>query len=207
MTAKSPQQNPDTPPLPDRGSTRSDLPQAAMPGTAPLDLPPPPGNLVLTVVGAAAGAGLGALIWCGVEYLLSLRIGYVAVAVGALAGGGAVLLGKTRGKTVGIIAALAGVAGIALGSYMSFRLAVRSSAVRDVFRQGFMQEVAKAPGAAEIPQADKDAACDAAYQEFLREYGYRDYLKDEPGDLAWMGLFGAIGLIVGYRIGKGKGGG
>lgn len=86
----------------------------AIPNTAPVALP---------VAAAAAGAALGALLWAGIAYATGFEIGYVAWALGGLAGGGAVLAGG-RGVVCAAAAALLALVGIGFGKFLGFRMLV-----------------------------------------------------------------------------------
>lgn len=86
----------------------------AIPAAAPVALP---------VAAAAGGAALGALLWAGIAYATGFEIGYVAWALGGLAGGGAVLAGG-RGVVCAAAAALLALVGIGFGKFLGFRMLV-----------------------------------------------------------------------------------
>jgi hypothetical protein len=138
-------------------------------------------NIPLAVVGAALGAGAGGLLWFLVEYYANYQVGFIAVLCGAAAGWGAVFLGKGHGFQVGVIAAVFGVLGIVGGSYGSF-IAQKAEAKKELKSQGF-------------PAEQVDAVID--------DFGYVKYMKEqEAKDLAFMVIFGVIGLAYGFSVGS-----
>jgi hypothetical protein len=72
----------------------------------------------LAVVGGAAGAIVGALIWAAIVVATNFEVGYVAVLVGFLAGTG-VKLGAGKGRSESLQALAAGMAffGLAVSKY------------------------------------------------------------------------------------------
>lgn len=78
------------------------------------------GSFPLAVIGAGIGAALGAVLWTVVVYLTGWEVGYVAWAVGGLAGGGALLGSRgTAGDLTGVVAAAFALVAIAAGKYYS----------------------------------------------------------------------------------------
>jgi hypothetical protein len=77
----------------------------------------------IAVMGAAAAALVGALIWTLVCSLTRLEIGWVAWGVGCLVGIGAVALGG-RGKQMAVTCALLAAAGIFLGKVLTVKTAL-----------------------------------------------------------------------------------
>jgi hypothetical protein len=69
------------------------------------------GNLVLAIFGGVAAAVAGALIWMGVQILLQLHIGYVAIAIGFMVGYAIRSLGHGSSPIYGIIGAVLTLAG------------------------------------------------------------------------------------------------
>ena len=168
-------------------------------------LPRTGGNLILSLIGAAGGASIGAGLWFLVEYFLNHQVGLIAILSGALAGWGAVALGGRRSALVGIIAALAGVGGIIGGSYASYKLTLHSDEVRAEVREELNKLLATNPETANLTRAEKDAVSEQMYEEMLKTLTYFEVYKQNPGDLAWIGLFGLLGLYYGYRVGAGPG--
>jgi len=154
------------------------------------------GSLLLAGVGAFLGASLGAFAWFLIEFYVNYQIGYIAVASGALAGLGAVRLGKRNGVDVGCIAAIAGLAGILGGSYASYYAAVRS----DETREEVVSAVTEMEGYDEASFEDRETAIEAVYQDFLDTVTYFDYAED---GLMFLLLFGGFGVYYGYRTGVG----
>ena len=77
------------------------------------------------IAGGAGGALIGGLLWGGVSIATNFEIGYVAIAVGWLAGQGVVFAtGGKRGTELQIIAALCSIFGLLVGKYLSFGGAV-----------------------------------------------------------------------------------
>jgi hypothetical protein len=79
-----------------------------------------PVNLVMAVIGGIVGAVIGGIIWAAIAVITDYEIGYVAVGVGALAGGGVVIAnGGKRGLPYQLIAVVTGVAGIFAGKFLA----------------------------------------------------------------------------------------
>jgi len=192
---------------------------------------PSAGSLLLSVIGASLGAGLGALIWFAVEYFLELQVGYVAILVGALAGGGAVLLGRRSGVAVGAIAAAAGVVGILAGSYLTYLVVLQSDEVTGAWRESFDELVTALEGMDEQerktaiaafpeegaraaltmlyekgapPSAESREAAFAAFCDVIRadeSLSYVEVMKSDTKSLLWLVAFGVFGLVIGYQVG------
>jgi hypothetical protein len=158
-------------------------------------------GLLMSLVGAMLGAGVGAGIWTAISVVSGYQIGYIAILAGAMAGWGAVLVGKQKSHVVGVIAAVAGAAAILCGSYLSFHYEVRSDATRAEVRKSLEQNDSDF---AVIPEEERQAAFDVWYeQEVLPNVSYVEAMSDSPKDVAFLALFGAFGLIYGYRVGAG----
>jgi hypothetical protein len=76
-------------------------------------------NLPLGILGGAVGAILGAILWALITILFDVQIGYMALGVGLLAGGGVRLLGKGLGKHYGVVGAVMAVLGCLLGNVLA----------------------------------------------------------------------------------------
>jgi uncharacterized membrane protein len=76
-------------------------------------------RLILGTLGAIAGAVLGAIGWAAVTASTGYQIGYVAVAVGFLAGYGMRTLGGGRDRADGVIAAVVAFLGCVLGDLLT----------------------------------------------------------------------------------------
>jgi hypothetical protein len=185
---------------------------AAGPGgpAAPVFSPQAPeqGSLVMSIVGAALGAGAGATIWFVLEMVTGYAFGYVACLVGALAGWGAVWVGKRKNKSVGMIAAALGLAGVFAGSYLSFYVGFhRLAQDPDAYRKKIEAEIAKDPQQAATYNAmtedQKKAAIEYSRQKLVN-MGYFDAMAaGEAKDTGLMALFSFFGLYYGYRVGAG----
>ena len=160
-------------------------------------------NIVLGVIGAAIGAIVGAGIWMAVTHFSGWEIGYVAVGVGALAGWGAVTLGRGASLLLGKVAAVAGLAGILLGSYGNFYLAVHSTDLKEAIASDFEESVAQDEEYQKLSPAQRVEALEQAYAGEIATYSYIDSLKDSPKDLGFLVLFGGLGLYYGHRMGCG----
>lgn len=160
---------------------------------------PPSGSVGLAVVGAALGAGLGAGAWFAIEHFFQYQFGYIAVACGALAGVGAVKLGKTQGFHIGVIAALMGVLGVVAGSYGAFYAGLHGERAREEIR-GILQAD---PGFAAQPAEAQEQAIDVQHQMIVSQVSYIEYVKDDTRSLTYMLVFAGIGLFVGFKVGVG----
>jgi hypothetical protein len=77
-------------------------------------------NVMMAVIGGIVGAVIGGIIWAAIAIITDYEIGYVAIGVGALAGGGVVLANNgQRGLPFQIIAVITGVAGIFVGKFLA----------------------------------------------------------------------------------------
>jgi uncharacterized membrane protein len=76
-------------------------------------------RLMLGTLGALVGAVLGAVAWAAVTASTGYQIGYVAVAVGFLAGYGMRTLGGGRDRADGVIAAVVALFGCVLGDLLT----------------------------------------------------------------------------------------
>jgi hypothetical protein len=179
-------------------------PQPAPWGAAARPAAMPAGNLGLSVIGAAGGAAIGAAIWMAIAYFVNFEIGFVAILVGALAGWGAVALGKEQSPTVGVICAIASVIGVVGGSYGGFQLHLRSEAGRAEMQAFIEPLVAGTEGYAEMTPAEREELFQEIHKAVVEEVSYFEVLKESPMDLAYMALFGGLGLFYGYRVGSGS---
>ena len=161
------------------------------------------GNIALSIVGAVLGASVGALVWFLIVHFANYQVGYIAILCGALAGWGAVLLGKMKNPTVGIIAALAGLGGIFAGSYAGYYVELHSEETRVIFRTAFYESLATNPDAANVTDEEKEQAFEEAYEEVLQSDDLSFFNVMEGSDLGFMALFGLFGLFYGYRVGAG----
>ncbi|MGQ9652242.1 MAG: hypothetical protein ACUVXJ_19275 [Phycisphaerae bacterium] len=84
------------------------------------------GSLLLGTLLSFLGAMLGAAIWAGVAYIIHLQIGWIAWAIGGLAGGGMYLGYRNQSTPAGLIASFMAVLGIVVGKICVFVLVVLS---------------------------------------------------------------------------------
>ncbi len=79
----------------------------------------PPVNLLMAIMGGVVGAVVGGIIWALIAIITDYEIGYIAIGVGALAGGGVLIAtNRQRGTPFQIIAVMTGVAGIFVGKLL-----------------------------------------------------------------------------------------
>lgn len=82
-------------------------------------------KLLHGVIGSAIGGTIGAAIWAAVSYFLHVESGWIAVAVGALAGFGMALgSSATAGITGGVLACVIALLSIAGGKFAAIEFAV-----------------------------------------------------------------------------------
>jgi len=162
-------------------------------------------NLALSALGAAVGAGFGGLIWFGMAYLSGMEFAMVAALVGAMAGWGAVWLGKTRTEAVGGIAALVGLIGIFIASYAAYHHGMHVELAKAQFRNDFYYaQTIENPDFDHMSAPEKEALFEKAYQGALaKDPGYWGSLKEDPLGLAMMVLFGGFGVYYAFRVGSG----
>jgi len=168
-------------------------------------------GIIGSLIGAAGGALLGALVWFALEYFVEIQIGYVAILCGAAAGWGAVLIGKQRNAMVGLIAAVAGLAGILGGSYACFYLVTHGerfeAEMRPVFEEFYAEAARTDPEIAAWTPEQKDASYKAFSDEIRENLSFVDYAVGEGADALFLLLFGGLGLYYGFRVGSGGGAG
>ncbi len=154
-------------------------------------------TLLFSALGALFGASVGAMAWFCLEYYANYQIGYIAIASGVFAGMGAVHFGGRNGLDIGIIAAVAGLAGVLAGSYAGFRVAMQG----DEVRAEVAAMVTQVEGFDEFTVEEREYFTEVVYQEVLDSVTYLDYAKD---DLGFLLLFGGIGVFYGFRTGRGN---
>lgn len=193
---------------PDQSSEASAaLPPTAGPTTNTDPALLPRTNLLLGAIGACIGAILGAAVWVFVSQVTGFNIGYVAILVGAMAGWGAVLAAKVPTDALGYIAALAGAAAIVIGTYVEYHLDLHSEDTRAMLRVIFDESLADNPEAVDMTDAQRDEAFENFYQAVLHsdEMSFVNVMTDSSKDMAFLILFGAMGLYYGFRVGSGAG--
>jgi len=226
--------------------------QSAGDPLAKLSAKRPEGNFLMGVVGAVVGAGIGAGVWFAIGYATNYELGIIAIVVGALAGWGALLLGKMHSPALGLAAA-AGVAGIFLGSYAVYWHNTYSQSAYPDFKKNYVEALQTISAADWFGPEGIDVIARAGYAEALqageieegmtlaqyRKMVFQDFsqmtahawyaqmlpeeqeahvrevfgmmrddpevtyfraLTDEPGDVAFMAIFGLLGLFYGYRV-------
>jgi hypothetical protein len=99
------------------------------------------GSVLVGCVLSMAGALVGAVIWCVVALTTQYEIGWIAWALGLLAGGGMLLGCKTREPSFGVLAAAIALGGIVAAKVMMFtqvshdELRVSSAAVASLYEE------------------------------------------------------------------------
>jgi len=171
---------------------------------APATVPATPRHLAFTTLGAAGGSAFGAFVWFLLEYFVHFQIGYAAVLCGWLAGLGAIRIGNVRGTTVGVIAAVAGGLGVLIGSYAAFQANMGKDDSQLLTVPGLSTDLT--PGApADADQAELEAdpsADDPLLAQPADDYTIFDFYADYPGELAWILVFGIIGVGAGFAVGS-----
>jgi hypothetical protein len=76
-------------------------------------------SFVLALLAGVFAAVLGALVWMGVQVAMHLKIGFVAIAIGALVGLAIRLAGNGRGALFGILGAVLTFAGCLGGEILA----------------------------------------------------------------------------------------
>lgn len=76
-------------------------------------------NLMMGILGGAAGALLGAVIWAIIAAVAHLNIGFIAIAVGFLAGYGVRYLGKGIDVQFAIVGSICAALGVAAGQILA----------------------------------------------------------------------------------------
>lgn len=160
-----------------------------------------------SMMGAAMGALVGSLVWMGVGYVTGMEIGWIAILVGALAGWGATLLGGTKSPSVGGIAAVAGLAGILLGSYGNYWLIINTeSGKQQVFKEMDKALQKELPNWSQLSTEEKQRVMNSVWETKVKpNLTYAKAMTESPKELLFLALFGGLGLYYGYRVGSGKG--
>lgn len=89
------------------------------------------GSLPLAIIGGIIGMAIGAAIWAGVAIVTKYEVGWIAIIVGALTGGGVVLLGRQRGIVFQVIAIILAVVGIGAGKYVAYYYVNQAAVVEE----------------------------------------------------------------------------
>lgn len=76
-------------------------------------------NLSLAVLGGAAAAVVGAVLWAAVTAVTSWQIGFMAIGIGFLVGFTIRKLGQGVDASFGVVGAIMSLAGCVLGNYLS----------------------------------------------------------------------------------------
>ncbi|MHC4986427.1 MAG: hypothetical protein ACYTFO_09770 [Planctomycetota bacterium] len=169
--------------------------------------PPPKGSLLMGAIGAAIGAVIGAAIWVTVGQVTGYNIGYVAILVGCLAGWGAVWGCKVRSDALGYVAAIAGLVAIVGGAYLNYHLTMRSSAFRATMKEDFEKEMISNPDYRALSESERDKVFDKTFQ-YVMDSGdltFFNAMKSSGKDMAFLLLFGGLGVYYGYRVASGTG--
>lgn len=116
----------------------------------------------LAILGAVIGAAIGAGIWGAITHFTGYEIGYVAWAVGGLAGGGAVMLGG-QGKTLGVLVAAIALLGMLGGKAVATHLSLKGD-IAEVFYEEIRNDAA-----AFAAVDDEDG-----FRRFMVDHGYTE---------------------------------
>ena len=144
-----------------------------------------PVDLLMAVIGGLVGAVIGGIIWAAIIVVTEYEIGYVAIGVGALAGGGVLLAtNRQRGLSFQTIAVMTSVLGIFIGKFLGGVYFYREILIED-----YGMEVVNQIGIGGL------------FADTLQFFP--DYLSFtlEPIDL----LFVALAIITAWRIPSGRG--
>ena len=102
-------------------------------------------SYVTGLIGGLVGAFIAGLIWAGIAIVTDLEIGYAAIGVGALAGGGVLLgAGRKRGLNFQLIAVVTSLIGLFLGKYLSAVYFYRAVLIED-FGEAIVNEIGLGP--------------------------------------------------------------
>lgn len=100
-------------------------------------------HVIGALIGGLVGATLGGAIWAAVAYFTEYEIGYIAIAVGFLAGAFAVLFsGGRRGIPIQLVAVLTALLGIVAGKYAAFYM-IGIKTINEQAGQDFTTEIFK----------------------------------------------------------------
>src|SRR5687768_7822913 len=78
-------------------------------------------SIIGALIGALVGALVGVIIWTAIVYVSEYQLGWAAIILGFLVGGGAVLFsGRKHGILIALIAIVIALAGIGAAKYASF---------------------------------------------------------------------------------------
>ena len=170
------------------------------------------GAFPLAVLAAAMGASIGALVWAGVAYFFAMEIGWIAWAVGGLAGVGAAAVGN-RSPALPLLCGLIALGGILAGKVLALALYVEK-AKDEVVSEALTREMyeAWAEAAASPDPADGHPQPQAPSKELPTYEEWRSAAADEVTvdapllDLVLEDLeiadlvFAALGVITAFGI-------
>lgn len=103
-----------------------------------------PGNFLLGVAGAIVGGVLGMFIWFFLYKTTGLRLGFLAIGVGALAGCGAKLLGRCHSARMGLVTAVCALACIIGAQYMKAKSMMSFGMNDKSIDEAYTEQVAEA---------------------------------------------------------------
>jgi hypothetical protein len=133
-------------------------PMTAGGGIRPLGAAAPPaekGNFTLGIVGAVAGGIVGMLIWYFIHKATGLRLGILALGVGALTGFGSKWLGRCHSTSMGLVTAGCALLCIFGAQYMKARSMWHTD--EKLIDQAYDEEMTEAKKMiAEIPNGSDD---------------------------------------------------
>lgn len=149
-------------------------------------------TLPLAVLGAVLGAIVGALIWAAIVYFANYEHTLMAMLVGLLAGGGAVLFtGNRRGILVQLPAMLASIGGIVLGKY----LAVYAVLLKDVAESSNNSQAVINRFMAQYPLFGSDSISE--FVDYMKTF---ELSMDEPQNLMFNVLFMGLAVFIAFSI-------
>lgn len=115
---------------------------------SPVIVPDEPADVasyVTGVMGGLVGAFIAGLIWAGIAIVTDYEIGYAAIGVGVLAGGGVLLgAGRKRGLPLQLIAIATSLVGLFLGKYLTAVYIYRQVLIED-FGEAIVSEIGLGP--------------------------------------------------------------
>jgi len=188
------------------------------------------GNVLMAIVGALAGATVGAIVYYAVMAISGFQIGYIAILVGVASGYGSLILGKSPSHFIGALCAISSLSAIACAEYAYYKQHVNEAveAIQPIIDSITVESYSEPPvredydNELDFQSANEEHARFTQmspeeqqlyvedYKQSLRhsflDYTFTEYLTEDTTSLIITCLFGFFGILYGYKVGAGVAG-